>query len=79
MSSVVCVVVVSGSQSLVVLVVGVGFVGFVDVDVDFVDVDVWELVEVGVDVVVGGPLLNLRRKLSFQCRPVILYLTCTPG
>ena len=62
MSSV-CVVVVPGSQALVVLVVLVveGFVGFVDVDVDFVEV--WELVEIGVDVVVGGPLLNLRRKL----------------
>ena len=62
MSSV-CVVVVPGTQALVVLVVLVveGFVGFVDVDVDFVEV--WELVEIGVDVVVGGPLLNLRRKL----------------
>jgi len=66
MSSVCVVVVVPGNQPLVVLVVLVveGLVGFVDVDVGFVDVDVdfvevWELEEIGVDVVVGGPLLNL--------------------
>ena len=42
--------------------VDVDFVEVDFVDVDFVDDDVGELVEVGVDVVVGGPLLNLRRK-----------------
>ena len=52
-----------------VCVVDVGFVGCVEVDVDFVEVDfvevdVWELVEVEGDVVVSGPLLNLRRKFG---------------
>ena len=64
-----CVVVVPGIQGVVV-----GFVGLVDVEVDFVDVDfvdvdfvdVVELVGVGLDVVVGGPLLNLRRKLRLS-------------
>ena len=63
-----CVVVVPGIQGVVV-----GFVGLVDVEVDFVDVDVdfvdvdfvVELVVV-LDVVVGGPLLNLRRKLRLS-------------
>ena len=66
-----CVVVVPGIQGVVV-----GFVGLVDVEVDFVDVDVdfvdvdfvdvVELVGVVLDVVVGGPLLNLRRKLRLS-------------
>ena len=69
-----CVVVVPGIQGVVV-----GFVGLVDVEVDFVDVDfvdvdfvdVVELVGVVLDVVVGGPLLNLRRKLRL---PSIMLL-----
>ena len=39
------------------------------VDVDFVDVGVW----VGVGVVVGGPLLNLRRKFRFSLQYFIDY------
>ena len=64
-----CVVVVPGIQGVVV-----GFVGLVDVDVDFVDVV--ELVGVVLDVVVGGPLLNLRRKLrlSFQSSIMLLFI-----